>query len=68
MPPEGRGKAMGMFYTVRELRITTGAVASGLVLKVTNFPVMLLWGAAMPMRGAPLSLNARSSSLPRVPS
>jgi MFS family permease len=66
--PEERGKAMGTFYTAWELGITTGAVASGLLLKVTDFSVMLLWSAVMPVCGALLSLKARSSPLPRVSS
>jgi len=68
VPPEERGKAMGTFYTAWELGITTGAVASGLLLKVTDFPVMWLWSAVMPVCGALLSLKARSSPLPRVSS
>ena len=68
VPAEERGKAMGTFYTAWELGITTGAVASGLLLKVTDFPVMWLWSAGMPVLGALLSLKARSSPLPRVPS
>jgi MFS family permease len=66
VPLTERGKAMGTFYAAWELGITTGAVASGLLLKVTDFPVMLLWSSAMPVCGALLSLKARSSPLPRV--
>jgi MFS family permease len=66
VPLTERGKAMGTFYAAWELGITTGAVASGLLLKVTDFPVMLLWSSAMPACGALLSLKARSSPLPRV--
>jgi predicted MFS family arabinose efflux permease len=64
--PEERGKAMGTFYTAWELGISSGAVAAGLLLKVTEFPVMWLWSAGMPVLGALLSLKARSSPLPRV--
>jgi predicted MFS family arabinose efflux permease len=65
--PEERGKAMGTFYAAWELGISSGAVAAGLLLKVTDFPVMWLWSAAMPVLGALLSLKARSSPLPRQP-
>ncbi len=64
--PEEWGKAMGTFYTAWELGISSGAVAAGLLLRVTDFPVMWLWSAAMPVCGALLSLKARSSPLPRV--
>ena len=68
VPAEERGKAMGTFYTAWELGISSGAVAAGLLLKVTEFPVMWLWSAVMPVCGALLSLKARSSPLPRVSS
>jgi MFS family permease len=66
--PEERGKAMGTFYTAWELGIAAGAVGSGLLLKVMDFPPMLLAGAAMPLAGALLTLKARSRVGPRHPS
>jgi MFS family permease len=68
VPPEERGKAMGTFYAAWELGISSGAAAAGLLLTVTDFSVMLLWSAAMPVCGALLSLRARSSPPPRVSS
>jgi MFS family permease len=65
VPPEERGKAMGTFYTAWELGITAGAVGSGLLLKVTDFPLMLLASAALPAAGGVLSLRARASVGPR---
>lgn len=60
VPPEERGKAMGTFYTAWELGITTGAVGSGLLVQVADFPLMLLASSAIPLAGALLSLRARS--------
>jgi MFS family permease len=65
VPPEERGKAMGTFYTAWELGISTGAVASGLLLTVMHFPLMLLASATMPIAGALLTLRARSPAGPR---
>jgi MFS family permease len=65
VPLEERGKAMGTFYTAWELGIATGAVGSGLLLKVMDFPLMLLAGSALPATGALLSLKARTPASPR---
>ena len=65
VPPEERGKAMGTFYTAWELGIMTGAVGSGLLVQVADFPLMLLASSAIPLAGALLSLKARSPAGPR---
>ncbi len=66
VPSEERGKAMGTFYAAWELGISAGATGSGLLLKVTDFPLMLLASAALPMAGALLSLRARAPASPRL--
>lgn len=66
VPSEERGKAMGTFYAAWELGISAGATGSGLLLKVTDFPLMLLASAALPMAGALLSLRARAPASARV--
>jgi len=60
VPAEERGKAMGTFYTAWELGIGGGAVGSGWLLNVTDFPVVLLSGAGIVLIGALLSLKARA--------
>lgn len=65
VPPEERGKAMGTFYTAWELGIMTGAVGSGLLVQVADFPLMLLASSAIPLAGALLSLKALSPAGPR---
>ena len=65
VPLEERGKAMGTFYTAWELGSAAGAVGSGLLLKVTDFPLMLLASSALPIAGALLSLKARTPAGPR---
>ena len=65
VPLEERGKAMGTFYTAWELGITMGSLGAGLLLNLTDFPLMFLACAAMPMAGALLSLRARTPPPPR---
>lgn len=57
--PVERGKAMGTFYTAWELGVSLGGTGSGLLLRVGDFPLMLLACAAFPAIGALLSLKAR---------
>jgi len=66
VPPEERGKAMGTFYTAWELGIMTGSTGAGLLLKVTDFPLMLLASSIIPMAGALLAFRARSPAVPRT--
>jgi MFS family permease len=54
-----RGKAMGTFYTAWELGVSLGGTGSGLLLRVGDFPLMLLVCAAFPAAGALLSLRSR---------
>lgn len=68
VPPEERGKAMGTFYVAWELGIMTGSTGAGLLLAVTDFPLMLLASAFLPAAGALLSFRARSPVAPRPPS
>jgi len=68
VPPEERGKAMGTFYTAWELGITVGSTGAGLLLKVTDFPLMLLASSFLPMAGALLAFRARSPDTLRSPS
>lgn len=65
VPPEERGKAMGTFYTAWELGITAGSTGAGLLLQVTDFPLMLLASSFFPMAGALLAFRARSPVVPR---
>jgi MFS family permease len=65
VPPEERGKAMGTFYTAWELGIMTGSTGAGLLLKVTDFPLMLLASSFIPMAGALLAFRARSPAVQR---
>jgi MFS family permease len=57
--PAERGKAMGTFYTAWELGVSLGGTGSGLLLRIGDFPLMLLACAAFPAAGALLSLRAR---------
>jgi len=66
VPLAERGKAMGTFYTAWELGITTGSTGAGLLLKVTDFPLMLLASSIIPMAGALLAFRARSPAVPRT--
>lgn len=66
VPLEERGKAMGTFYTAWELGIAAGSVGSGLLLRVADFPLMLLASSAIPLAGAMLTLRARSPAGPRT--
>jgi len=59
VPPTERGKAMGTFYTAWELGIASGAAGAGWLLNVTDFAVLFLVGAAIPMGGVCLALKAR---------
>jgi MFS family permease len=63
VPPEERGKAMGTFYTAWELGISAGATGSGLLLSVTDFPLMLLAGSAFPVAGALLAFRTRAATV-----
>ncbi len=54
-----RGKAMGTFYTAWELGVSLGGTGSGLLLRIGDFPLMLLACAAFPAVGALLSLRSR---------
>jgi len=65
VPLEERGKAMGTFYTAWELGITMGSTGAGLLLKVTDFPLMLLASSFLPMAGALLAVRASSPAVPR---
>ena len=65
VPLAERGKAMGTFYTAWELGITTGSTGAGLLLKVTDFPLMLLASSIIPMAGALLAFRARSPAVQR---
>lgn len=67
VPPEERGKAMGTFYTAWEFGISAGATGSGVLLGVTDFPLMLLVGSAFPVVGALLALRARTPGAPPHP-
>jgi MFS family permease len=67
VPAEERGKAMGTFYTAWEFAISAGATGSGLLLRVTDYPLMLLVGSAFPVVGALLALRAHTSSGPPQP-
>jgi MFS family permease len=66
VPPEERGKAMGTFYTAWELAIITGSMGAGLLLKMTDFPLMLLANSFIPIAGALLAFWTRPPSIPRV--
>jgi len=59
--PAERGKAMGTFYTAWELGIASGAAGAGWLLNVTDFSTLFLIGAAMPIGGACLALQASPS-------
>lgn len=59
VPPAERGKAMGTFYTAWELGVSTGSTGSGLLLRIVDFPLMLLASAAFPAAGVLLSLRAK---------
>ncbi len=60
--PEERGKAMGTFYTAWELGIASGAAGAGWLLSVTDFALLFLVGAAIPIGGACLALKASPSA------
>lgn len=66
VPLEERGKAMGTFYTAWELGITAGSTGAGLLLEVTDFPLMLLASSFIPMVGALLAFRARSPAALRA--
>jgi MFS family permease len=68
VPPEERGKAMGTFYTAWELGIMTGSTGAGLLLEVTDFPLMLLASSLLPMVGALLAFRACPPAVPRASS
>jgi MFS family permease len=55
-----RGKAMGTFFTAWELGIAAGASAAGWLLTYTDFAVLLVAGALLPLAGAVVSLRARA--------
>ncbi len=65
VPLEERGKAMGTFYAAWELGITAGSTGAGLLLEVTDFPLVLLVSSFFPMVGALLAFRARSPAVPR---
>ena len=67
VPAEERGKAMGTFYTAWEFAISAGATGSGLLLRVADYPLMLLVGSAFPVVGALLALRARTRATPPLP-
>jgi MFS family permease len=67
VPAEERGKAMGTFYTAWEFAISAGATGSGLLLRVADYPLMLLVGSAFPLVGALLALRARTPAAPPQP-
>jgi MFS family permease len=54
-----RGKAMGTFFTAWEAGIALGAAASGWLLTYTDFTLLLLTGAVLPVAGAIVALKAR---------
>lgn len=63
---EERGKAIGTFYVAWELGITAGSTGAGLLLEVTDFPLMLLAISFIPMAGALLALRTRVPGIPIV--
>ena len=63
--PEDRGKAMGTFYMAWELGIMSGSTGAGLLLRVMDFPLMLLASSIIPVAGALLALKTRTPVNPR---
>jgi MFS family permease len=55
-----RGKAMGTFFTAWEMGIALGAASAGWLLTYTDFTVLLIAGAGLPVAGAFVALKARS--------
>jgi MFS family permease len=55
-----RGKAMGTFFTAWEMGIALGAATAGWLLTHTDFTVLLIAGAGLPVAGAVLALRTRT--------
>jgi MFS family permease len=55
-----RGKAMGTFFTAWEMGIALGAASAGWLLTYTDFTLLLIAGAGLPVAGAFVALKARS--------
>jgi MFS family permease len=62
---EDRGKAMGTFYMAWELGIMSGSTGAGLLLRVMDFPLLLLAISIIPVAGALLALKTRTPVNPR---